>query len=155
MTIKPANLQAAGMIAPSIIQPLTPKNPKWQRLAPVPQWVSLGYVAVAYQYENFIVISAVEVAADNDGIDRGPEYHVSISKNVAGFKARCDSNDAQWILSEFGLVGAEEDNHVPHGIVRNFWRTVSEPLIGLECACKADEPVIREDKGDFIWRPHP
>lgn len=52
-----------------------------------------------------------------------------------------------------GLEGAEEDNHVPHGKVRNFWRPVAELLVGKECECKAEEPVIREDKGDFIWRP--
>lgn len=94
-------------------------------------------------------ISAVEVAVDKDGIDRGPEYHISISKNGA----RCSSFEAKWVLSAFGLNGAEEDNHVPHGIARNFWRPVAERLIGLECACKKEEIAVREDKGDYVWRP--
>lgn len=103
------------------------------------------------------VLSAVEVARDADGIDRGPEYHVSISS--VDFAAanpkpkRCQYLDAVWVLKQFKLESAEEDNHVPGGVVRNFWRTVAEPLIGLECACKADEPAIREDKGDYVWRP--
>jgi hypothetical protein len=114
----------------------------------------MGYATRAFAHrEGFLVLSAVEVAADADGIDRGPEYHLSFSKEVAGFKVRCDTNDAVWLLREFELEGAEEDNHVPHGFVRNFWRPVAENLVGMECACKEDEPAIREDKGDFVWRP--
>ena len=67
--------------------------------------------------------------------------------------ARIDTNEAKWVLAEFGLDGAEEDNHVPHGIVRNFWRPVASGLVGKECRCKAEEVVIRENKGDFVWRP--
>jgi hypothetical protein len=70
-----------------------------------------------------------------------------------GTSIRCDSNEAKWVLDQFGLEGAEEDNHVPFGIVRNFWRPVADKLVGIECQCKAEEPEIREDKGDFIWRP--
>jgi len=100
------------------------------------------------------VFSAVEVVNDSEG--KGPEYHVSISKaGPGGTRVRCDSNDANWALAQLGVTGWDEDNHVPHGIVRNFWRTVAEPLIGKECSCKDTEPVIRENKGDFIWRPAP
>jgi hypothetical protein len=147
-------IQAAGMTAESIIKPLTPKGGGWRKVGPLPKSATLGYAASAFAYQDqFLVISAVEVAEDKDGINRGPEYHLSMSKNIAGMKARCDSNDAKWILEQFGLDGAEEDNHVPGGFVRNFWRAVADPLVGMECACKADEPAIKENKGDFIWRP--
>ena len=45
-----------------------------------------------------------------------------------------------------------EDNHVPGGFVRNFWRPVADRFSGYECACVATEPAIVEDKGDFVWR---
>jgi hypothetical protein len=101
------------------------------------------------------VLSAVEVAADKDGSSNGPEYHLSASRMLYNpFRAtRIDTNAAKWVLAEFGLDGAEEDNHVPNGVVRNFWRPVASGLIGKECRCKAEEVVIRENKGDFIWRP--
>lgn len=136
----------------SIIQPLRPQaNAGWVRLTNPPAWVSLGFEAELWFHSetSLAVISAVEVAKDKDGIDRGPEYHISIS--VAG-QARCSSQQAKAVLASFGCEGAEEDNHVPHGIVRNFWRPVADRFVGLECACKADEPAIVEDRGDFIWR---
>jgi hypothetical protein len=119
------------------------------------QLYSTGFPARAFAHENgLFVISAVKVASDKDGIDRGLEYHVSISRPVApGVTSRCNSDEAKWVLDQFGLEGAEEDNHVPFGKVRNFWRAVATPLIGMECACKEEEPAIREDKGDFVWRP--
>jgi hypothetical protein len=80
--------------------------------------------------------------------------HISISKQLPnGTGGRCDSNEAKCVLVQFGLDGAEEDNHVPHGIVRNFWRPLADRLVGLECPCKENEPEIREDKGDIVWRP--
>ena len=140
------------MIAESVIKPLRPK-PGWRGPFFVPAQVSLGYAAESWFHptQYIFVISAVEVAKDKDGIDRGPEYHISISKRCGGDVQRCSAAEASWALDQFGLEGAEEDNHVPNGQVRNFWRTVSEPLIGLECACKATEPVILE--GDYEWRP--
>lgn len=111
---------------------------------------SFGYPIRAFTHDEsgLCVLSAVEVMADED---KGPEYHISISKNGG----RCDSQEAKWVLKQFKLDGAEEDNHVPHGMVRNFWRTVAEPLIGEECPCKATETAIKEEKGDFIWREAP
>lgn len=135
----------------TIVAPKYPVNRDWQRCRRPPAWVSLGYEAYGWRHpaSGLCVISAVEVAKEADRIDRGPEYHVSISKNG---NERCTAQEAQWVLEQFGLDGAEEDNHVPHGIVRNFWRPVAERLVGMECACKASEPAIVEDKGDYIWR---
>lgn len=135
---------------PSIVQPLRPKSGAWQPVR-IPKMATLGFAGEAWidPQRGFSVISAVEVAKDKDGIDRGPEYHISIGRTDA---TRASSADAQDVLREFGLDGAEEDNHVPHGMVRNFWRPVADHLVGIECACKADEPAMREDKGDYVWR---
>lgn len=136
----------------SIVSVLRPRGPGWRE---VPQGHMLGYPCRAFMHDksSLAVLSAVEVASDEN---KGPEYHISISKQIVGFGTRrCDSNEARWVLDQFGLEGAEEDNHVASGLVRNFWRTVATGLIGLECACKDAEPAIVEDKGDFIWRAAP
>lgn len=137
----------------SIVAVVRPKGAGWREL-PCDKRFTLGYPARAFFHpkSNLAVISAVEVA-DDGKIDKGPEYHVSISKQMLSGPRRCDSNEAKWVLDQFGLDGAEEDNHVPHGVVRNFWRPVATGLVGLECECKAEEPAIKEDKGDFVWRP--
>lgn len=102
------------------------------------------------------VLTAVEAVREKHG-ERRPEYHLSASQSRwsrGRFSIeRLDTNAAKWVLAEFGLLDAEEDNHVPHGRVRNFWRPVASPLVGQECPCKAEEVAITENKGDFIWRP--
>jgi hypothetical protein len=139
-----------------IIKPKRPAGPGWAPL-PLPRhFDNLGYPAEMWFHATNLlsVISAVEVANDGDGIDKGPEYHISISSaaGMSGRPARCSSAEALWVLAQFELEGSEEDNHVPNGVVRNFWRPVADQLVGIECACKDDEPVMSEDKGDFIWR---
>lgn len=138
---------------PCIVKVLTPKGNGWREI-PTDKRFSLGFPSRAFIHKsNLTVISAVEVASE-PGMDKGFEYHISISKQLPnGTGKRCDSNEAKWVLDQFGLEGAEEDNHVPHGIVCNFWRAVADRLVGIECPCKEEEPAIREDKGDFVWRP--
>lgn len=140
----------------SIIAVLRPRKTGWQEIT-MDQRFTLGYPARAYFHvrHQLAVISAVEVASDAV-IEKGPEYHLSISKQspITGTH-RCTSSEARWILDQFGLEGAEEDNHVPGGLVRNFWRPVADRLVGLECECKADEPAMIEDKGEFVWRGAP
>ena len=141
----------------SVIKPLRPKGAgkRW-RPWPVPQiMLNEGYPVERWYFtEQMIqVFSAVEVANEPGHFSKGPEYHISISKVDGARIARVDSHTAQWVLKQFGLEGSEEDNHVPGGVLRNFWRPVAEPIVGLECPCKADEPAIVEDKGDFVWRP--
>lgn len=144
-------MRAAGLVAPSIIQPLQPRAVNSWNIIPMPKMPAESNAIEAWLHKDgFAVLSAVEMAEAE-----GPEsplelhYHISISKNGG----RCDSNEAHWVLQEFGCEGAEEDNHVPYGVVRNFWRPVNENRVGIECACKEDEPAIREDKGDYVWRP--
>jgi hypothetical protein len=100
------------------------------------------------------VLSAVEFI--DDGKVDGPEYHLSISRQHRTLGTRrCSSNEARWVLKQFGIEEATEDNHVPHGLVRNFWRPVADSMVGRECLCVEGEPAIVEDKGDFVWRAAP
>lgn len=139
--------------AESIIQPLRPLYPGWHGPIAVDPRVTIGFAGQAFLAlkHSIYVISAVEVAKDDDGIDRGPEYHLSMSRQVRGDVVRCSAAEAAWVLHQFGLEGAEEDNHVPFGRVRNFWRPVADALVGLECACKEAEQAVVE--GDYVWRP--
>ena len=107
--------------------------------------------AFFHDASSLAVISAVEFI--DDGKVDGPEYHLSISRQHRTLGTRrCSSTEARWVLVQFGVEGALEDNHVPGGKVRNFWVPVATNLIGRECICVADENAIREDKGDFVWR---
>jgi hypothetical protein len=107
--------------------------------------------AFFHDASSLAVISAVEFI--DDGKVDGPEYHLSISRQhrTLGTRRR-SSTEARWVLVQFGVEGALEDNHVPGGLVRNFWRPVADHLVGRECLCVADENAISEDKGDFVWR---
>lgn len=136
----------------SIIKPKRPHGPGWRQI----KGVALPIDANGYPYEIWAhdgnglgVISTVEVASEAPGVEPlGPAYHVSVS----AFGQRCTSADAVWMLGQFDLTDAQEDNHVPNGRVRNFWRYVSDGLSGHVCACVDVEPAIREDKGDYVWR---
>ena len=72
--------------------------------------------------------------------------------SVSYHGSRCDTAAAKWVKRQFNLEDATEDNHVPGGVVRNFWRPVADNLSGYQCPCVKTEPAIREDKGDFVWR---
>jgi hypothetical protein len=137
----------------SLIRPKHPIALGWSRdytWTPPPQLVALGFPVVAWRHDSsgLFCLSAVEVAQEPGKPDLGAEYHLSISLNGQ----RCDSADAVFALAAFGLLDATEDNHVPSGRVRNFWRPVADRLSGFECPCTGHEPTIREDKGDYVWR---
>lgn len=135
----------------SIIQPKKPSGSGWH-LEQIPiDLDNLGYPWTMYSHPEtgLTVISAVEVTETEPGAEAlGPEYHLSISKRGQ----RCTSQEAKWVLRQFELEDAEEDNYVPSGKVRNFWRPVADRLSGYQCPCKASEPAITEDKGDYVWR---
>lgn len=134
----------------SAIQPKRPQGNNWTRFDLPFQFDNNGYPVEGWMLEGqgITALSAVEVAHDPDQPDVGPEYHLSISRNGG----RIDSQGAAWVLRQFGLEDATEDNHVPHGVARNFWRPVADNLSGIECGCKDEEPAMVEDKGDYIWR---
>lgn len=136
----------------SIIKPKCPSGPGWRRVhnPNTPALDEMGFPHQTWLHDanQMFVISAVEVASDPGKPALGPEYHVSVSNNGE----RCTSADALWVLAQFDLLDAKEDNHVPSGRVRNFWRPVADNLSGYECPCVGDEPNMVEDKGDFVWR---
>lgn len=138
----------------SLINPKRPSGEGWRPAtwwSCPPQLMALGgYAVEPWEHGNgLFVLSAVEVAAPEPGeIPLGPEYHLSVSRHGN----RCTSQEAKWVLRQFGLEDATEDNHVPSGRVRNFWRPVADHLSGHKCPCADIEPTMAEDKGDFIWR---
>ena len=135
----------------SVIAPKEPKGDGWQKGPRAPLEVTLGYEGYYWFYpsQGITVISAVEVAQDpDDVVELGPEYHISVSKNGG----RCSRNEARFVLKAFNMQDAEEDNHVPYGFVRNFWQPVADKYVGHVCPCKATEPAMVENKGDFVWR---
>lgn len=142
------------MHAISAIKPKSPVTPGWTRATgwDCPQILKkLGYPVVAWLHRSsgLFVMSAVEVAQPEPGQPSlGPEYHLIVSKNGH----RCSSGEAVMALIAFDLRDAKEDNHVPHGLVRNFWRPVADNLSGYECPCTDREPAMLEDKGDYVWR---
>ena len=133
------------------------RDPHWQphegypRGYPIERWIE--------EKNDISVLSAVEVVAEKDNKEkyREPEYHLSMAKMLflpyLPRVGRLDTNAAKWVLCEFGLEYATEDNHVPHGMVRNFWRPVAGHLVGRPCPCIFTEVEIRENKGDYVWRP--
>lgn len=144
----------------SIIKPRRPTGPGWIRetgaeIEAIMRAAAMGFACEAWVHPEtgIATFSAVEVAAPENGAELGPEFHLSISKNNRrGGTTRTTSAEALWCLAQFDLIDAKEDNHVPHGLVRNFWRPVADNLSGYECPCAADEPAIQEDKGDYVWR---
>lgn len=139
--------------AVSLVTLPRPRDHGWVELPNAQQIMKAPHPLRAYSYQpnNLFAIIAVEFI--DDGMVDGPEYHLSISHPVSpGVSRRCDRNAARWVVRQFGLDGAKEDNHVPGGHVRNYWRPVADPMIGRECLCVESEPAIVEDKGDFTWR---
>ena len=140
----------------SVIQPKRPNATAtgWSTanhmLTTVHHLNAMGFPWQAWMHKDgLLVISAVEKPDPEPGeFDAGPEYHLSIS----AMGQRCTSAQALWALGQFDLIDAKEDNHVPSGRVRNFWRPVADRFSGFERPCQESEPAIREDKGDFVWR---
>jgi len=141
----------------SIVGCLRPKASGWQemRIDPSNPILSSGRPARLYIHprSRIQVISSVERISD--ALCDGPEYHLSISRNTPAGPARVDSNDARWVIDCFKFDGAREDNHVPNGRVRNFWRPVAGDWVGQRCRCEDEEAAIVEDRGDYVWRGVP
>jgi len=147
------NQPGLGGMIESVIKPKRPTGPGWTKCSAwkMPRELQeLGYPTEAWSHtaNGLFVLSAVEKTSEPGKPDLGPEYHISISANGQ----RCSSADAVWALGQFDLLDALEDNHVPSGMVRNFWRPVADNLSGYECPCVDHEPAISEDRGDYVWR---
>lgn len=143
----------------SIVKPKRPIGSGWARESSAALQAIMHATAMATTSEawhhgesGIQVFSAVEVAREPGQPNLGPEYHLSVSKRGGTGPRRTTAAEALWCLAQFDLVDAKEDNHVPSGTVRNFWRPVADRLSGYECPCADSEPAVREDKGDFVWR---
>lgn len=97
-----------------------------------------------------LVVSSVD-HAEFRGVKR-PQYHVSISvvqdaaPGAFGFR-RPNDLEVAMVLRDFGMVGAEEDNHEP-GRARHFWRLCqASPDEAMGCECKETEEVVVEADG--------
>lgn len=142
-----------------IIRPLRPRNLSSWEVWPAPRAFhnKLHPHAIERWFHKamrFSVLSAVEAVEDPEKAkEQRPEYHISICRlDQSLHPARVDSATALDVLRMFEAEGFLEDNHVPHGKVRNFWRPVAGDYVGQRCQCEGEEPTIREDRGDFVWR---
>lgn len=119
--------------------------------------------AKPYVYERYwsrvhelSVITAIEVVQpDSDlGLVPRPEYHVSVTglKYLAEAPYRVSDSRGRYAMKLFGFEGYTEDNHVPDGKARNYWRPVDDKMAGEICRCVEREPAVREMKGDYVWR---
>jgi len=131
------------------VQPRRPIGPGWEKLH---NTIPTGYPNEGWLHRKrqLMVISAVESA---DGILTGQpcaQYHVSITGRTRnGQPKRCSLDEARWVIHQFGIPEALEDNHGP--LVRSWWRPVADNLAGVDCECKGTEAPITD--GDFTWRP--
>jgi hypothetical protein len=103
-----------------------------------------------HEYGRAFVVSALELADYPDGSGvRGPQWHLSISgRGKHGRVERPDEKRVRQVLRDFGLEGAEEDNHHP-GHARHFWLPV-DLARRVTCECKETEETIVEPDG-YRW----
>lgn len=95
-----------------------------------------------------VVISSVELV-DWRGSPAW-QFHVSVS----GGGVRATPEQTRRALDDFGLVGAEEDNHHATGIARHFWRMCSAaPGDETQCECKDDERTVVQADGFTFQTP--
>lgn len=119
------------------VENIKPKSGSWKILG----WEPYGQ---GFKYQNVmgvIAISSIHL------IDGKPQWHVSFSHQGQ----RIPQGWMESLLSQWGLQGWDEDNHVPNGKVRNYWKPVqkTDPQV---CPCKANEEPHLEE-GGYIWRP--
>ena len=98
------------------------------------------------------VMSSVDFIGGEDTPSGQPrhEFHVSISECGGRASRECVTQ----VLVDFGMVGANEDNHTgSNGVARHFWLPVVDGQ-QVECPCQKEEPV-HDEGGDYRWREAP
>lgn len=102
--------------------------------------------------------SGVRVLSTTELIDgRGLEWHVSVSLYTGAKPTRAGRYAMRLVRKAFGMEAADEDNHVPNGIVRNLWLPIAD--IGA-CECvETERPIVEavnehaDERGDdYVWR---
>jgi len=127
----------------------TPTGAAWQQSNhDVTQFTHSRHVSGWTRGRYFVISELVDTEMPDGSGDMGPSWHVSISKRGARVR---DSKVIRKMLRDFGMLGAEEDNHEP-GEARNFWLVV-DPMRRVDCECKTDETLHREANGQ-VWSSH-
>lgn len=112
-------------------------------------WIYRGFNPAnnAHTYDH---LSGVRILSSVDDIPgSGPEFHVSASKNGGRLRAHEAVEVLAGLASPFPWEEWEEDNHVPNGIARHYWRH-TDPTKRKPCPCKPNEkPTI---EGDYEHR---
>ncbi|HZF28716.1 MAG TPA: hypothetical protein VE907_06345 [Gammaproteobacteria bacterium] len=144
---------------PLIVKPFRPLTGGWEPVEVAwPRDRRQRYVIEKYynRGQELQVITAIEMVEPDDLVvrPRRAEFHVSVSglKWMAPAPYRVSDSRARWAMKQFGYAGYTEDNHVPGGIARNYWRPVDDHFQGEVCKCLEREPTMREMKGDYVWR---
>lgn len=96
------------------------------------------YKALLWQSDDGLsVLSAVE---DPEGPE---EFHLSAVCFINATKQRvCTDEEMERVRADFGMGGAEEDNHGP-GNARHLWLRTDKDT-QEECPCKQDEERVVE-----------
>lgn len=144
---------------PLIVKPYRPTTGGWIRVEVAwPRDRLQPYVIEKYynRGQELQVITAIEMVEPDGVVKLAPraEFHVSVSglKWMAPAPYRVSDSRARWAMRQFGFDGYTEDNHVPDGIARNYWRPLADHLQGEVCKCLEREPAIHAMKGDYVWR---
>lgn len=124
-----------------------PTSRDW-RESPVPAAIPRDeyYVSGSRWQRGTVVVISTLVLCDlprSNGLV-GPTWHASISR--LGKRPR--PRDVEHFKRDFGLVGAEEDNHHP-GAARHYFMPI-DPAYRVGCECKIDEDIITEP-GGYQW----
>lgn len=114
---------------------LTPKDGTWKLVT----WTDY---ACGFLWENSMGARAISSIHEIDG---KPQYHVSFSHQGQ----RINHGWMEPLLKQWNIESFEEDNHVPNGKVRNFWKSFDPEQ--KQCRCKdIEEP--HEEVGGYVWR---
>lgn len=107
-------------------------------------WRPRGWHAHAkgFMWENCFGVRAISSISLVYG---KPQYHVSFSDNGK----RIGITFMEAVLKQWRITDFEEDNHVPNGKVRNYWKPFDPEA--KECRCKETEPP-HEETGGYVWR---
>lgn len=98
------------------------------------------------------VLSSVDWVGETEG-GNGWEYHVSVSRRTKTFRQRVASDDVvKMALEAFGMTEAREDNHVPNGVVRNFWLPVDGRPPHCDCETTEAPHPMGDGTTSAVWR---
>lgn len=123
-----------------------PKRGRWERL-PTPTALELpNHLSNSAWMHGLVRVCSSLIVAELPGRagEAGLQWLISVSR--AGKRPK--PADVERALRDFGMVGAEQDNHHP-GNARHFF-LVCDPALRVPCDCKTDEQTI-VDRDGYAW----